>query len=113
MATRRRVDSRLVTGLFWKRVEPLISVRERPANKKDLRKPCAGRPPKPARQDFEAVVHVLFTGCQWRAPPKERFSNAGAVHSGFEEKATKCGSSPPVASDVLADRSMVLGHSAP
>lgn len=42
-----------------------------------------GRPPKPARQVFEAVVYVLRTGCPWKALPKERFGSASAVHKRF------------------------------
>ncbi|MFN9707767.1 MAG: IS5 family transposase, partial [Burkholderiales bacterium] len=37
-----------------------------------VRKPGAGRPPKPARLVFEAIVYVLRTGCQWKALPKEQ-----------------------------------------
>ena len=85
MATRTRVDSWVVTDDFWERVEPLIPVGERLASKEYLRKPGAGRPPKPARQVFEAVVYVLRTGCQWKALPKERFGSASAVHKRFLE----------------------------
>ena len=80
MATRKRVDSWVVTDDFWQRVEPLIPVRARVAGKAYVRKPGAGRPPKPARQVFEAVVYVLRSGCQWKALPKERFGSASAVH---------------------------------
>ena len=85
MATRKRVDSWVVTDDFWERVEPLIPVRERPAVREYVRKPGAGRPAKPARQVFEAVVYVLRTGCQWKALPKERFGSASAVHQRFLE----------------------------
>ena len=85
MPTRRRVDSWVVTDDFWERVEPLIPVRERLAGKEYLRKPDAGRPPKPSRQLFEAVIYVLRMGCQWKAVPKERFGSASAVHKGFLE----------------------------
>jgi len=83
MAARKRVDSYEVTEDFWERVEPLIPVRERPASKEYLRKSGAGRPPKPARQVFEAVICVLRTGCQWKALPKERFGSASAIHKRF------------------------------
>ncbi len=67
------------------RVQPLIPVRERAADKAYVRKPGAGRPAKPARQVFEAIVYVLRTGCQWKALPKERFGSASAVHKRFLE----------------------------
>lgn len=85
MTTRKRVDSWVVTDEFWARVEPLIPVRERPATKEYRRQPGAGRPPKPARLVFEAVVYVLRTGCQWKALPKERFGSASAIHKRFLE----------------------------
>ena len=85
MPTRKRVDSWVVTDDFWQRVAPLIPARERIASKEYVRKPGAGRPPKPARQVFEAVVYVLRTGCQWKALPKERFGSASSVHKRFLE----------------------------
>ena len=70
-----------VTDEFWSRVEPLIPARlERAPDKPFVRKPGAGRKPKPARVVFEAVVFVLRTGCQWKALPAERFGSASAVH---------------------------------
>jgi len=66
-------------------LEPLIPQRAPSPNKKYLRKPGAGRPPKPARQVFEAIVYVLRTGCQWKALPKERFGSASAIHKRFLE----------------------------
>jgi transposase len=83
--TAKRVESWVVTDEFWQRVEPLIPVRTRPVGKEFVRKAGAGRPPKPARQVFEAVVYVLRTGCQWKALPKERFGSASAVHKRFLE----------------------------
>ena len=85
MARRKRVESWVVTDDFWARVEPLIPLRERSASKEYLRKAGAGRPPKPARQVFEAVVYVLRTGCQWKALPKEGFGSASAIHKRFLE----------------------------
>jgi len=81
--TKKRVDSWVVTDAFWQRVEPLIPQRVLPAGKQYLRKPGAGRPPKPARQVFEAIVYVLRTGCQWKALPAERFGSASAIHKRF------------------------------
>jgi len=83
--TAKRVESWVVTDDFWTRVEPLIPTRTRPDDKAYVRKAGAGRPPKPARQVFEAVMYVLRTGCQWKALPKERFGSASAVHKRFLE----------------------------
>ncbi len=79
----KRSESWTVTDAFWQRVEPLIPPRAPPPRKKYLRKPGAGRPPKPARQVFEAVVYVLRTGCQWKALPKRSRGSASAVHKRF------------------------------
>ncbi|MEW6466222.1 MAG: transposase, partial [Pseudomonadota bacterium] len=84
MAT-KRLESWVVSDVFWARVEPLVPARVPTARKQYLRKPGAGRPPKPARQVFEAIVYVLRTGCQWKALPKERFGSASAVHKRFLE----------------------------
>ena len=81
----KRVESWVVTEAFWQRVEPLIPPRAPSPKKTYLRKPGAGRPPKPARQVFEAIVYVLRTGCQWKALPRERFGSASAVHKRFLE----------------------------
>lgn len=87
MSKRKRADSWAVTDEFWNRVEPLIPVATstRSAAKTYQRKPGAGRPSKPARQVFEAIVFVLRTGCQWKALPKERFGSASAIHKRFLE----------------------------
>lgn len=82
---KKRVASWVVTDAFWQRVEPLIPVSGRVAGKAYQRNPGAGRPPKPARQVFEAIVYVLRTGCQWKALPKERFGSASAIHKRFLE----------------------------
>lgn len=84
-AAKKRVASWVVTDDFWARVEPLVPVRERPADKEYARKAGGGRKPKPARLVFEAVVYVLRTGCQWKALPKERFGSASAIHKRFLE----------------------------
>ena len=70
----KRIESWDVTDEFWQRVEPLIPQRVVSPDKVYLRKPGAGRPPKPLRQVFEGIVYVLRTGCQWKALPKERES---------------------------------------
>ncbi len=71
-----------VTDEFWKRVEPLVPVRERPPCNDYVRKAGGGRKPKDARLVFEGIVYVLRTGCQWRALPKH-FGSASAIHTRF------------------------------
>lgn len=82
---KKRAESWLVTDAFWQRVELLLPGRKIDSSKVYQRKPGAGRPPKPARQVFEAIVYVLRTGCQWKALPKERFGSASAIHKRFLE----------------------------
>ena len=84
-ARRERIESWEVSDEFWRRVEPLIPVRLRSTEREYLRKPGAGRPPKPPRLVFEAIVYVLRTGCQWHALPKERFGSSSAIHARFLE----------------------------
>jgi len=78
-----RVQSWEVTDEFWKRVEPLVPRAARDESKQYVRAAGAGRPVKPARLVFEAIVYVLRTGCQWKALPSERFGSASAVHQKF------------------------------
>ena len=72
-----------VTDEFWERVEKLVPERVRDPHKQYQRRAGAGRPAKPARLVFEAIVYVLRTGCQWKALPFERFGSASAVHGKF------------------------------
>lgn len=81
----KRMASWEISDAFWERVEPLIPQRAARPEKKYVRKPGAGRPAKPARQVFEAIVFLLRTGCQWKALPKERFGSASAIHKRFLE----------------------------
>ena len=74
-----------VTDEFWKRVEPLIPIRQRLADQSYARKAGGGRKPKDPRLVFEAIVYVLRTGCQWKALPAERFGSASSVHKHFLE----------------------------
>lgn len=83
--TKQQDKSWAVTDALWQRVAPLIPQRAPAPEKTYLRKPGAGRPPKPARQVFEAIVYVLRRGGQWKALPKERFGSASAIHKRFLE----------------------------
>jgi len=74
-----------LTDEFWQRVQPLIPSIPRNSVEEKVyrRKPGAGRPAKPERLVFEAIIYVLRTGCQWKALPKERFGSASAIHKRF------------------------------
>jgi transposase len=81
----KRVESWVVTDQFWQRVEPLVPQRTPSPDKRYVRKPSAGWPPRPARQVFEGIVNVLCAGCQWKALPAEHFGSASAIHKRFLE----------------------------
>lgn len=70
-----------VTDEFWKRVEPLIPVRQRPPRQTYTRKAGGERKPKAARLVFEGIVYVLRTGCQWKALPAECYGSSSAIHA--------------------------------
>jgi transposase len=77
-----QIKSWTVSDAFWRRIEPLIPVRQRPQGQTYQRKPGAGRKPMDARQIFSAIVYVLRTGCQWRALPRE-YGSSSAIHTHF------------------------------
>jgi transposase len=80
-----KVPSWEVSDEFWKRIEPLIPVRERPKDGQYVRKAGGGRKAKEPRLVFEAIVYVLRTGCQWKALPKVPFGSGSAIHARFLE----------------------------
>jgi transposase len=51
----------------WKRVEPLMPLRQCLQDHAYTRKAGGGRNPKAPRLVFEDVVYELRTGCQWKA----------------------------------------------
>jgi hypothetical protein len=82
----KRLASWEVSDAFWSRVEPLIPVTQRDPKKEYQRKPGAERKPKAARTVFAGgIVHVLRTGRQWKALPKEVFGSSSAIHKRFLE----------------------------
>lgn len=44
-----------------------------------------GRPPRPARLLFDAVLYVLRTGCQWQAIPRSEYAPGSTVHGRFRQ----------------------------
>lgn len=61
---KRRIASWEVTDEPWKRMEPLLPVRQRQSGHRSVRKPGGGRKPQDSRVVFEAIVYVPRTGCQ-------------------------------------------------
>jgi transposase len=81
----KAVASGEVSDVFLERVSALIPARARDPEKQYKRKPGGGRKPKPARTVFAGIVHVLRTGCQWKALSKEFFGSASAIRKRFPE----------------------------
>lgn len=80
-----QIKSWTVSDGLWSKVEPLIpAAPARPADAVFRRRAGAGRKPLPARQVFEALVHVLRTGMQWKALPRA-FGSASAIHKRFQQ----------------------------
>lgn len=78
-----QIKSWAVSDALWAKVEPLVPVRRRPAEREYRRKAGGGRKPMPPRKVFSAIVYVLRTGCQWKALPRE-YGSASAVHKHFQ-----------------------------
>ncbi len=72
-----------VSNVLWERVAPFIPHPKRDPNKTYKRKAGAGRKPLDPRQGFAGILHVLRTGCQWKALPKERFGSPSSIHAYF------------------------------
>ena len=72
-----------VSDEFWGRVSALIPKAKRDPEKSYQRRCGAGRKPMEPRKIFEAIVYVLRTGIQWKAPPKE-YGNSSSIHRYFK-----------------------------
>ena len=60
-----------ITDEFWEAAKPLIPPPERDSEKTYKRKPGGGRPPMDMRKALEGMFHIMRTGTQWKALPKE------------------------------------------
>ena len=61
---------------LWRELEPLLPA-PRSAG-------LPGRPQVPFRKVLNGILHVLRTGCQWKAVPKE-FGSGSTCHKRFQE----------------------------
>jgi putative transposase len=86
---------------LWSRIAPILGPEKAPGTR--------GRPATPFRQIFDAIIHVLRTGCQWHALPRERFKAAPTtVHGRFRQWA-EAGHFETIYREVLADYDAELG----
>lgn len=75
-----------VSEAYWRKIEPLVPVKQREQNRFFSREAGGGRKPVTARKIFEAIFYVLRTGIQWKAIPIETFGCGGStVHRYFQE----------------------------
>lgn len=76
------VEQYQVSDELWARIEPIIASLP-PKNKK---KP--GRPAMDNRRALNAILYVLYTGCQWKALPRA-LGASSTVHDRFQKWASQ------------------------
>jgi putative transposase len=62
---------------LWSLIAPILGP-ERKAH-------TPGRPAKPFRLIFDAILYVLRTGCQWQAIPRQEYAAGSTVHGRFRQ----------------------------
>jgi putative transposase len=65
-----------VSDSLWLRIEVLLPIYKTSCK--------GGRPRLPLRQVVNGILYVLYTGCQWKAMPKQ-FGSGSAIHAYFQE----------------------------
>ncbi len=71
-------------GTFWHTPDELWAL-VAPILGKGKTAGTVGRPPRPSRVIFDAVLYVLRTGCQWHALPREVYAPGSTVHDRFTQ----------------------------
>ena len=61
---------------LWERCRTILPPEKPPGTR--------GRPPVPFRRVLDGILHVLRTGCQWKAVPQE-FGSGSTVHARFQQ----------------------------
>ncbi len=79
-----KLTPRAISDDLWSAVEPLLPAPTRAEGLPFQRRPGGGRKPIPARQAFEAIVHVLRTGVPWKMLPPT-LGSASAIHRRFDQ----------------------------
>src|SRR5437899_1543339 len=62
---------------LWKLIEPVLGPDKQPGT--------PGRPPRPSRLIFEAILYLVRTGCHWHALPRKEFAPPTTVHTRFQK----------------------------
>ena len=65
-----------VSDSLWLRIEVLLPIYKTSCK--------GGRPRLPLRHVVNGILYVLYTGCQWKAMPKQ-FGSGSAIHAYFQE----------------------------
>lgn len=73
-----------ISDELWSAVEPLLPAPTRAEGHAFQRRPGGGRKPIPARQAFEAILHVLRTGTPWKELPTT-IGSPSAIHRRFDQ----------------------------
>lgn len=73
-----------ISDELWSAVEPLLPAPTRAEGHTFQRRPGGGRKPIPARQAFEAILHVLRTGTPWKELPTT-IGSPSAIHRRFDQ----------------------------
>jgi putative transposase len=61
---------------LWERIELVLPIYKTSCK--------GGRPRLPLRQVVNGILYVLYTGCQWKAMPRQ-FGSGSAIHAYFQE----------------------------
>jgi putative transposase len=60
---------------LWSLIAPILGTEKKAGT--------PGRPAKPFRLIFDAILYVLRTGCQWQAIPRQEYAPGSTVHGRF------------------------------
>ena len=62
---------------LWNLIAPILGPEKQPGT--------VGRPARPFRLIFDAIIYVLRTGCQWQSLPREEYAPGSTVHGRFSQ----------------------------
>jgi transposase len=84
-STQKEVPSWELSDELWQKIEPLLpKPKSRLRGRGKKRRNVGGRPAAPRRRVMAGILHILRTGCQWNAVPKE-FGSGKTLHRYFQK----------------------------